>query len=81
MKAWNHHLTENIEKMINVGSTIFTDYDTMINTLAQDGREWLITEIEVKENELAQDMFCSGMATILVNKKVKSTFSLEVCKQ
>jgi hypothetical protein len=82
MKAWKHHLAENFENAFSpthnngagVGATIFTNYDKMLVYLKKDGRRWYIAELDVKESEIARDMFDDAMATILVNKKSKKGF-------
>jgi hypothetical protein len=69
MKAWKLYLSDNFEYVVGAGASIFTDYGKMLKYLTSDGRNWLITELDVKESELAHDMFCEGMATLLVNKR------------
>jgi hypothetical protein len=76
MKAWKHQLETDIERMVVVGSSIFTDYEKILLRLSNDGRKWVVSEIEVNEGEMVKDMFYEGMATVLVNKRAKTRFTI-----
>lgn len=75
MKAYKHHISDNF---INgntpicsgpaKGSTIFLNYDKMLDYLREDGREWHVCEIEVEKQEYVLNFGNDWMATILVDK-------------
>ena len=81
-RAWKHHIAEHFEEgsLITdaypaIGSTVFTDYNLMIDYLKKDGRKWYIAELIVEANEIKP--FKNGyMASILVLKKPLKPFQL-----
>ena len=78
--VWKHHIAKDFEDgtLITdaypaIDSTVFTDYDLMIDYLKRDGRRWYIAELDVDETEI--EILENGyMATIKVIKKPKEEF-------
>ena len=78
--VWKHHIAKDFQDgtLITdaypaIGSTVFTDYDLMIDYLKRDGRRWYIAELDVDETEI--EILENGyMATIKVIKKPKEEF-------
>lgn len=80
-KIWKHHTAEHFEDgtltrdnaSAGTGSTVFTDYDSMIDYLQRTRRRWYIAELEVDETEIQQ--YKNGyMATMLVDKPTTTNF-------
>ena len=70
-KAGKHHIAEHFEsgKMPKncgaaKGSTIFTNYDKMIEYLTLDGRRWYILELELVNEPVLYEFGCDHIATI-----------------
>lgn len=67
-KAWKHHLTKQVKEWYEgagKGATIFLDYDFMVKYLKEDGREWSVAELELKDTPIRYDFLSKGMVTIL----------------
>ena len=80
MKAWKHHIAQHFEDGdlstdggAMKGSTIFTDYNKLLEYLKKDGRDWYVAEIEVEEYEI-DPYLCGYMATILVDRMSNTGF-------
>lgn len=80
-KIWKHHIAEHFENgtltqdnaSAAAGSTVFTDYDGMIEYLKRTRQRWYIAELEVDESEIR--LYKNGpMATILVDKPTTTDF-------
>ncbi len=80
-KIWKHHTAEHFENgtltqnnaLAAAGSTVFVDYDAMIEYLKRTRQRWYIAELEVDEAEIRH--YKNGyMATILVDKPTTSDF-------
>ena len=77
-KAWKHHLSSNNPEIgigAAKGSTIFTDFDKMIDYLKKDGRDWHIAELELNNDVLKFEFGNDFMATILHDKISKYGFN------
>ena len=81
MKAYKHHISENFTNGKTEifsgpakGSTIFLDYDKMVEYLREDGREWHVCEIVVEKQEYILNFGNDYMATILVDKHATKPF-------
>lgn len=78
--VWKHHIAEHFEDGTvltdaspAIGSTVFTNYNSMVNYLKRDGRRWYIAELDVDETEI-EPFENEYMATIKVIKKPKKEF-------
>lgn len=80
-RIWKHHVAKHFEDgtltldnaSAIAGSTVFTDYDSMICYLQRTRRRWYIAELEVDETEIQQ--YKNGyMATMLVDKPTTTNF-------
>ena len=80
LKVWKHHIAKHFEDGTlitdaypDIGSTVFTNYNLMVEYLKRDGRRWYIAELEVDEKEI--EPYKNGyMATINVIRKPKEEF-------
>lgn len=79
-KVWKHHVAEHFEVIetsyestVCSKSTVFLDYDKMLEYLKKDGRRWYVAELDVDDTEI--ELYANGyMATLLVDKKPSSPF-------
>ena len=80
-KIWKHHIAKHFEDgtlttnftSAAAGSTVFTDYDLMMDFLQRTGERWYIAELEVDESEIHH--YKNGyMATMLVDKPTTTDF-------
>lgn len=80
-KAWKHHIAADYENWDNsiptgaaYGSTIFTNYDKMLDYLRTDGRHWAVAELDLEDATLLFEFGNDYMATILQNSLSKEGF-------
>lgn len=81
--AWKHHIAEHFESgqipllpstCAGINSTIFTDYDLMIDYLRADGRRWYVAELQLVNHPLYFDFGNDFMATTPVSIKSVTGF-------
>jgi hypothetical protein len=70
--AWKHHISEHFENGscsthpngAGKGTTIFTDFNKMIDYLKNDGRRWHVAELKLQNEPLIFEFGNDYMATI-----------------
>lgn len=74
IKVWKHHISEHFKPIGDIpchpngggkGGTVFLDYETMLQYLKNDGREWHIAELNVNESDIIRNPGNGQTATLL----------------
>ena len=81
-KAWKHHISKHFDEGsmptspngAGKGGTVFIDYEKMIEYLTEDGRNWHIAELDLKDEPLIFEYGNDWMATVTRNIFSKEGF-------
>jgi len=71
LKVWKHHIAKHFEDGTlitdaypDIGSTVFTNYNLMVEYLKRDGRRWYVAELKLENETLVFEFGNNYMATI-----------------